>query len=188
MDIKYKGNTSFYIKGKKASVALNPTQDMTKSDVALFSSKAEDSKAEQTIDWPGEYEVNEVLVHGISAPHGEETTTFFQFEIDEVKFLYLPNLDHLLADETLNLIGDVDVVLLPVGGNGVLDAKLASKVYESIEPKMVIPMQHSTGGFGPVADFLKEVGKTGLEAQPSLKLEKSGLPMDSTAFHVLSVA
>jgi len=189
MDVTYKGNTTFYIKGKKASVALNPTKDTPQANVVLSSTDAsEDVKADQVIDWPGEYEVSEILVHGISAPHGESQTTLFQFEVDNVKFLFLPNLDHVLGDEALDKIGDVDVVLLPVGGNGVLDAKLASKVYESIEPKMVIPMQHSTDGFGPVADFLKEVGKAGLEAEASLKIEKSKLPMDSTAFHVLSVA
>ena len=134
MDVTYKGNTTFYIKGKKASVALNPTKDTPQANVVLSSTDAsEDVKADQVIDWPGEYEVSEILVHGISAPHGESQTTLFQFEVDNVKFLFLPNLDHVLGDEALDKIGDVDVVLLPVGGNGVLDAKLASKVYESIE-------------------------------------------------------
>ncbi|MBT6068494.1 MBL fold metallo-hydrolase [Candidatus Peregrinibacteria bacterium] len=188
MDITYNGNTSFFIKGKKASIALNPTQDMPKADVALLSKEGADVKAGWVVDWPGEYEISEVLIHAISVPHGESKTTIFQFEIDEVKFLYLPDLDHVLGDEEIQQVGDADVVLLPVGGNGGLDAKTAAKVYEEIEPKMVIPMQHSEGGYGPVADFLKEVGKTGLEAKGVLEVDKSKLPMDSTEFHLLKVA
>ncbi|MDP4008779.1 MAG: MBL fold metallo-hydrolase [Candidatus Peregrinibacteria bacterium] len=186
MDITYYGDTSFHLKGKKVAVALNPKKGMPKFDLALFSSdKHEDAEANSFIDWPGEYEVREVLVHGLSVSYGNDSTIIYNFELDDVKVLYLPNLDHVLDEAILEKLGDADVVFLPVGSAGVLDAKTASKVYEEVDPKIVIPMQHSEGEFGPVGDFLKEVGKVGLEFEPSLKVEKSSLPVDSTEFHVL---
>lgn len=188
MEITYYGDASFYLKGKKTSVALNFKKEMPKADIAVFSSQHEPVEAGELIDWPGEYEVKEVLVQGISVSHGNASTIIYNLELDDVKILYLPDLDHVPDEETLQKIGDTDILLLPVGGDTLLDAKTASKVYEEIEPKIVIPMQHSKGSFAPVGDFLKEVGKTGLEFEESLKIEKAKLPIDSTEFHVLGTS
>lgn len=188
MEITYYGGTGFYLKGKKVSVALNQKKGMPKADLAIFSSEEhEEPQAQGVIDWPGEYEMKDVLVNGLEVTHGNGKTILYSLELDNVKFLYLPNLDHVPDEETLQKIGETDILFLPVGGDDVLDAKTASKVYEAIEPKIVIPMQHSEGGFGPVGDFLKEVGKTGLEFEASLKVEKAALPVDSTEFHVLEI-
>lgn len=185
MEITYYGDASFYLKGKKASVALNFKKEMPKADIAVFSMEHDPVETGELIDWPGEYEVKEVLVQGFAASYGDGQTILYSLEIDDIKLLYLPDLDHVPDEETLQKIGETDLLLLPVGGDTVLDAKMASKVYEEIEPKIVIPMQHSKGSFAPVGDFLKEVGKTGLLFEESLKVEKAKLPIDSTEFHVL---
>ncbi len=188
MEITCYGNTSFYIKGKKASLALNPVKAMPSASIALYSiSPHEVSEAKHVIDWPGEYEVSEVFLTGTEVPFGDKKTILYSFILDEMKVLYLPNLDHMLSEEVMEKIGDADIVLLPVGGNGVFDAKMAAKMVEEVDPKVVIPMQHSEGGFEPVSSFLKEVGKTGLGSEPSVLLEKSKLPIDATEFHVLEV-
>ena len=192
MEITYYGGSSFHIKGNKVAVALNPKKGMPNADLSLYSSEELQEKSEfeskQIIDWPGEYEIAEVLVQAVSVSHGEGNTTIFNLEIDEVKVLYLPNLDHILKETVLEKVGNADVLLIPVGGAGVLDAKTANKAYEEIEPKVVIPMQHSEGDYAPVGDFLKEVGQTGLEFENSVKLSKAKLPTDTTEFHVLSQA
>ena len=55
-----------------------------------------------------------------------------------------------------------DVLLVPVGGNGHLDAKTAVKVAGAIDPRLVIPMLHKVGpetaALDPVDTFLSAMG------------------------------
>lgn len=184
MEIKYYGNASFHIKGKKVSVALNPVEGNSKADVVLLSNSDKETVG-NVVTWPGEYEVSEVCVMGFEVPFGNATTILYSFTLDEVRFLYLPNLDHVPSEEVMEKCIGADVVFIPVGGNGALDAKLASQINEEIDPKVVIPMQFGAQGDEPVANFLKEIGKVGVMPIPSLVIDKSKLPMDSTEVYLL---
>lgn len=138
---------------------------------------------------PGEYEIRGVSIIGIQTDHDGEggkargKNTVYRLEIDTIVLAHLGDLGHTLSEAQVELLDGVDVLFVPVGGVYSLDAKTAVKVVSDVEPKIVIPMHYKrpelkTDDFGtlaPVADFLKEIGKEGVVAQPKLKVTKDTL-------------
>ena len=81
--------------------------------------------------------------------------------------------------QQLEAIGDVDVLLVPVGGNVSLSAGKASEVISQIEPRVVIPMHYSTGRetlqMDSLDKFTKEMGLKDLTTQDKFSMKKSDL-------------
>ena len=67
-----------------------------------------------------------------------------------------------LADTQLEKIGEIDILMVPVGGTWTIDSSEAVKIINQIEPSIVIPMHYKIPGLtikvDDVADFLKEIG------------------------------
>ena len=72
--------------------------------------------------------------------------TIFCFAVDGVKVCHLGDLGHLLNDNQLAEIGPVDILCCPVGGFFTIDAVKATQTYESLKPKILIPMHFKTEG------------------------------------------
>ncbi|WP_394296398.1 MBL fold metallo-hydrolase [Methanothrix harundinacea] len=70
--------------------------------------------------------------------------TIFSFEMDGIRVCHLGDLGHLLSERDAAALGDVDVLMIPVGGVYTLDAGGAKKVVGQIRPKVVIPMHFMT--------------------------------------------
>ena len=130
------------------------------------------------VDGPGEYEVRGITVSGLPSFHdtlgGAERgrNTIYLIDIDDVRVCHLGDLGHRLEDATVEAIGTVDVLLVPVGGGHSLGAGMAAEVVRAIEPRWVVPMHFQTPGLRSelegVETFLKEMGVT--EAAPQSKL------------------
>lgn len=73
----------------------------------------------------------------------------FCFSIDGVKICHLGDLGHRLNRAEITEIGDVDVLLIPVGGFFTIDAKIATETCKDLQPKVIIPMHFKT----PKCDF-----------------------------------
>ncbi len=65
-----------------------------------------------------------------------------------VTVAHLGDLGHQLTEEQLRAIGQVDGILIPVGGTYTVDAAGAKRVCEAICPKWVIPMHYRHGSYG----------------------------------------
>ncbi|MBZ0272471.1 MBL fold metallo-hydrolase [bacterium] len=82
----------------------------------------------------------------------------FKFTVNGVKVCHMGDLGHLLSDDQVKKIGEVDVMLIPVGGFFTIDANEARDVVERVRPKIVIPMHYKTDKCGfdiaPVDPFL----------------------------------
>lgn len=68
----------------------------------------------------------------------------FVFDIDGMKLAHMGDLGHELTNEQVKEIGDVDIVLIPVGGFFTIDAKLASENAKKVKAKVIIPMHFRT--------------------------------------------
>lgn len=141
------------------------------------------------ISGPGEFEVKGVYVSGIETFHDEMEgkergmNTVYKIEMEDIKILHLGDFgEKELRNETLERIGDVDMLLVPVGGKYTIDAETAAKVVKQLEPRFVIPMHYKIPGIkvslDTAEDFLKEMGATKAIPQEKLVLKKKDIGED----------
>lgn len=99
----------------------------------------------------------------------------FSFKIDDINVCHCGDLGHILTSEHLREIGDVDILILPVGGGYTIDALDAVKVMEQLNPSVVIPMHYRTKALGPIGLAFAKVDKfilaSGLKAAEYKELE-----------------
>ena len=158
-------------------------------DVLAYSTKHEPVtiEAKLVIDMPGEYEVSDVSVRGIPArshmdEEGKKTATIFKFMVEDIDVVSLGHIYPELTDDQLEAIGTVDVLLIPVGGNGyTLDPIGALKLIKKIEPKLVIPTHYADSAISyPVPQQELENALKELAMEPRVSVDK--LKLKSTDF------
>jgi L-ascorbate metabolism protein UlaG (beta-lactamase superfamily) len=98
----------------------------------------------------GEHLAGEIPVTGFTSYHDDAKGAYrgenivFLYQIDGLKVLHLGDLGHMLSDETIKEIGDVDVLLAPIGGVYTLNAKGATELSDRLHAKVLIPMHYKT--------------------------------------------
>lgn len=199
MEIQYFGANCVRITDKKASVLIDDNlaslglKSVAKADeiLALTQGKAKATNGNFIIEGPGEYEVFETSVVGIPARAHIDTdgnrATMYNIKMQNFDIGVLGHIYPDLSDEQLEKLGIVDVLIVPVGGNGyTIDANAAAHLIKKIEPKIVIPTHYADSAVKyevPQADlsvFMKEMGISEYEAQDSLKLKESELSDKAT--------
>ena len=116
----------------------------------------------------------------------------FCFEVDGIRVCHLGDLGHQLSEQQVAEVGKVDIVLVPVGGNFTIDAKVATEVCSKLAPKVIIPMHYqnercSSFPVAGVEDFIK--GKQGVTKLDSSEAEfKAGELPATTQIIVLKPA
>lgn len=206
MEIQYFGANCVRLSTKKASIIIDDNleelgqKSVTKNgEVALFTGPHGDSSAKTepkiVIDQPGEYEVSDTSIQGIAAQaHIDESgknATIFKIVDDDIRVVVTGHIYPELSDDQLEKIGMVDVLIIPVGGNGyTLDGVGALKVIRKIEPKIVIPTHFDEKGFNfpvpqqPLAEALKALAMEPKETVAKFKVKLAELT-DTTQLVVL---
>ena len=116
--------------------------------------------------------------------HGQRrgTMTLFKFICDDVTFCHLGDLGHELDEKTIQQIGKIDILFIPVGGNYTIDADQAWRVMEALKPKITIPMHYRIEGLSiPVAGvepFLEKNTYRILKVGNEIDIEKDDLPKE----------
>jgi len=206
MEISWLGHSCFRIRGSQASVVTDPySPDLgyslgkPKARVVTVShqhpghSYVEGVGGEpKVLTGPGEYEISDLLIIGITTFHDAEggrqrgKNTIYLMEIDEVSLCHLGDLGHMLTAEQMEELGSVDILLVPVGGVSTIDAPVAAEIARRLEPKVVIPMHYKTEALSrelePVGRFLTEMGVEQVASQPKLSFNKSSLPASTQVF------
>jgi L-ascorbate metabolism protein UlaG (beta-lactamase superfamily) len=204
MFITWLGQSCFKIQSREVQVIIDPISKssglkrprIANTDMVIISNpdnKLEDVKsAALIIDGPGEYEAKQVFVKGIPVEqeNSNSANTVYWIEMEGVTIGHLGNLNTALTDKQLESLEGLDVLLVPVGGNGVLDAKQASEVISQIEPRIVIPMNFKISGLKEKRDsidvFKKAMGVNGSEkVEGRLSIKKKELPQDDMQITIL---
>jgi len=210
MEIKYHGHACFYIKDKDFVLVTDPYDDsgglkLPSLKATVVTSGYNDPQHNNTsavegdpkvFNWPGEYETSSVHFKGVTSFHNskedeeQKENTIFTIELNGIGLCHLGALGTKLTPEQLEDIGDVDILFIPVGGKGCIDAKKAKEVIEQIEPRIIIPMAYhvegSTVGSDPLESFLSEMGAQGVEPVDEFVLRRSELPDDASKVVVIN--
>jgi L-ascorbate metabolism protein UlaG (beta-lactamase superfamily) len=144
------------------------------------------------INEPGEYEVRGVFVYGIQDPaidSGKKRPLVFRIEAEDMVIAFLGSLNRQLTDHEIERLGNIDILILPVGGNDVLDAKTASKIMSQIEPRIVVPIHYHVAGIKTQLDtvdkFCGALGVCKRENVNKLKIAKKDLPVEDIIVTVI---
>ena len=145
------------------------------------------------ITGPGEYERQGVVIQGFLSKSayplasGEKTeyiNTAYSVELEDMILVHLGALtDAELSKEARENIDGIDVLFVPIGGEGVLSPAAAHELAVSLEPKIIIPMHWNTPK--ALEAFLKEAGN-GSEKLDKLTLKKKDLATRDGSIIVLT--
>jgi len=193
MDIEYKGGNCVIITVRKNVIAVDPKlSDLKLKDQGanaavqlLTQPQFEAPHGEDTliINGPGEYEEANISIRGVAArahldgPDDGKKATMYSVDAEDISLVVVGHIHPDIEEDQLEALGVVDVLVVPVGGNGyTLDATGAVEVIRKIDPKIVIPTHYADGATTyemPQADldvFVKELGAT-VEVSNKLKLK-----------------
>lgn len=180
-EIEYKGANCVVINTKKAKLVVDPKLSLVglkdypvKNCVQLVTEDRFMIDSPDTIiniNGPGEYGVSDFDIKGIAAqrhidePTAKKLSTLYRIEINDSRIGVLGNIYEDLSDDQLEELGVVDILIIPVGGNGyTLDAVGAASLVRSISPKVVIPVHYQDKKIkyevpqGELELFTKELG------------------------------
>jgi L-ascorbate metabolism protein UlaG (beta-lactamase superfamily) len=188
MDIQFHGANCITLATKKARLVVDDnladvgSKSVSRADdIAIFTmAHGEPSKpAKIVVDQPGEYEASGGSIYGIAArghmdEEGRKTATMYKIISDDVSILVTGHIYPELTDDQLEEIGAVDVMMVPVGGNGyTLDGVGALKVIKKLEPKLIIPTHYDESGVNfPVPQQPLEQALKALSMEPKDTTDK----------------
>ena len=184
MQIHYFGLSSFKITTKEATLITDPFDKesgllsprgaadivaLSEKTNKLYSAVSGFSGEPFMVNDPGEYDLKGITITGIPLKQDDvkggkgRYVTATLIESEDIRIL---NLNHIrefnMKEDDVESLGEIDILIIPVGGNSVITAKDASKVVHEIEPKIVIPSHYATEGlalpYEPADGFIKEMG------------------------------
>ncbi len=207
MIITYYGKQHFKLQQGDTVIALNPVSKETKLDIkpAKFGSElvlcsvrhpdyngfenAEyNGKEPFKIYGPGNYEVNGNSYVGFKSDAlvGDKNfiNTIYFFSLEDISFCFLGDLAHINIDQKIKEHTDaVDIIFVPIGGEGTLDPVQAAKLVKAFSPKVIIPMDYGKDRDpAALSVFLKELSS---QAQPESKFVFKKSELNSLNGHVV---
>lgn len=214
MIIKYLGHASFLIKSKGSTIITDPFNEeivglkfpKTESDIVTISHHHKDHNdiknikgTPLVIDWPGEFEKNDIRVFGYKTYHDNEKgvkrgeNVLYKFESEGITILHCGDLGEIPDQKLIDEIGDIDILMVPVGGFYTIDAEAAKELCIKIEPSIIIPMHYNHSQLNqktfeklsPVEEFLKKMGAEKKEPLEELKVNKEELVAEDSKVVVM---
>jgi len=168
-----------------------------RADAVVASHEHDDHGATDTIPGkprvfvhPSEEQVGPWRIKGVDVYHDTESgksrgkNTIIILDDGDLRLAHLGDLGHPLDDATVEAIGPVDVLLVPVGGHFTIDHRQAAEVVQSLAPRVIIPMHYKTDKVDfpitAVEPFLSTQTAVEKKSQPTLELTRASLPIERT--------
>lgn len=197
MIINYLGGQFVKIQFGDTILAFNPVSKESKlkaskfgADIVLTSVNHPDMNGVDQVSFgdkkpfaiagPGEYEVKGVFIKGFGSESGydkeKRLNTIYTVTLEGMNICFLGAINTTeLPKEADENIDAVDILFVPISGDGVLDPAKAYKLAVSIGPKIIIPVNYGdTGDKDTLKKFLKEAGENP-KPEPKLTLKKKDL-------------
>lgn len=204
MQLQYFGLSSFKITTKEATLITDPFHKdsgllpprggtdilvLAEKNKKLYSAVSGISGERFDVTDPGEYDIKGVTVTGIPLKQEDRYITVFLIESEDIRILNLTHIKEFnMKEDEVEALGDIDILIVPVGGNTVLSASQAAKVVNEIEPKIVIPSHYKMKDLildlDSLEKFIKEMGGK-KEDMEKLSIKKKELQEEGTKVVVL---
>lgn len=206
MEITWLGHGCFRLRAKEATVVTDPCDkasgySLGRPTADLITVSCDDpghsavgaiAGDPRVIDGPGEYEIAGASVVGVTTWRGKDKSAgrnvAYVIELEDLRIGHLGGIGHVPTSDQVEEMGAIDILLVPVGGGGAIDAPPAAETVSLLEPKLVIPMHYATdvdkNKLDPVDRFLKEMGAKNDERHAKVAITRSSLP-DETQILVL---
>jgi L-ascorbate metabolism protein UlaG (beta-lactamase superfamily) len=202
MIITYHGVDFFKVSFGDTTIAVNPISKDSKhkstrfgSDITLISLQSPEhngadvtsrgDKESFVIRGAGEYEVGGVFIKGFQSKskyalklgEDERLNTIYTVALEGMTVCFLGALsDAALSDATKEGIDGVDILVVPIGGDGVMDPAVAHKLAVQFGPKLIIPAHYAdVGAADSLKKFLKEAGAESVKPVDKLTIKKKDL-------------
>jgi L-ascorbate metabolism protein UlaG (beta-lactamase superfamily) len=138
-----------------------------------------------TIDSAGEYSIKGVNITGIESFQDDKggelrgRNTIFTIESEGIRVCHLGNIGHVLNEEQVDNIGEVDILLIPVGREDLLTLKQIKEIIGQLEPGIIIPMNYKVKGLkdkiNGCQDFCKEFGSARQQGETKLVIKEKNV-------------
>ena len=138
------------------------------------------------LEGPGEYEVGPFAISGaavqrhIDTENERKQSAVYHIDVGDIRIGIVGNVATPLSEEQLETIGVVDILILPVGGNGyTLDAKSAVALVAQVEPKIALPIHYADPAIkyevpqDDVDSFISELGAPVEQVDSKLKIKST---------------
>ena len=215
MQIIWQGQSCFQIitspgKNSQVNIVIDPFDESLglrvpklEADILLVTHQHHDhnnvkavSGSPFLVQGPGEYEVKGGFVRGISSFHdsslGKERglNTIYTIESEDMRLCHLGDFGQKeLTSEQIEEIGDVDILMIPVGGVYTISAKEALRLMSQIEPSIVIPMHYQLPKLKLKLDglekFLKTMGIKKIEPLDKFSIKKKDISSEEAKIIIL---
>lgn len=148
------------------------------------------------IEGPGEYEIKGIFIQGISSFHDESQgkerglNTIYTIEAEDIRLCHLGDFGQKeLTDSQMETLGEIDILMIPVGGGYTISSKEAVKIMSQIEPKIIIPMHYQIPKLvyklEGLDQFLKTMGVKKVEPLSRLSIKKKDISEEEAKIIVL---
>lgn len=201
MQITWHGFQCVRLQGKDVTVVMDPFGPESglklprlQADIVTLSQ--EDLDPEQVsgepfvVEVPGEYEVKGAFIYGLPWKRSADgaKSVLYRVQLEDLSIGHIGSIDAIPSGDVLETLEGVDVLIISVGDESVLPAKVAAEIVNIIEPRIVLPVNYQVDGVkakrsGPEA-FLKEMGIKP-ETVDKLKLTKKDLPANERRVYLL---
>lgn len=148
------------------------------------------------ISGPGEYEVKGIMIYGLASFHDNKNgadlgeNTIYVIESEGIWLAHLGDLGQKeLTEEQLQLLQNIDILLIPVGGTYTINATEAQEIISEIEPRVIIPMHYALPDLkiklDGVEKFIKASGLKPETPEEKVRLIKKDLPEEDTKLIII---
>jgi L-ascorbate metabolism protein UlaG (beta-lactamase superfamily) len=169
MKITWVGHACFLIEGHETTILTDPYNEQLPykapsfpADVVIVTHEHFDHNAihrvlgsPSIVRGPGQHTAHNIQFTGIPTFHDQEQgkkrgpNTIFTFAIDGVNMAHFGDLGHMLNDEQLGLLSQVEVAMIPVGGYFTINAEQAAQIVQKLpQVKVILPMHYKTDILG----------------------------------------
>lgn len=142
------------------------------------------------INGPGEYEVQETFIKGLGVKaqyNGSKgINTIYEVTLEGMNLLFMGALSEKdIPDDVLGEIDEVDILFIPISGDGLISASQAHSLGVKLESKIIIPLGFETEKDKDLKTFLKEESSGEVKALDKLTVKKSDISGKEAEIQVL---